>query len=437
METTAATHSVDRLAKSWRTRSLLANPEYQRGAQWTLSQKQSLIDSIFRGYPVPPLFIHKRASEGLDGTVHRYEVVDGQQRLIAVADYLDDKFELLLPSDKKLRLPADLRAKPAPWGGKLFSFLPDALQKSLKEHLLPVIEITNADENEIRDLFIRLQAGTPLTKQEVRDAWPGPIPLFVQALAGRKDRKPQLPVFARADRRGDKIDDDRDPYVPHRQICAQLLRIFLEREADRFAKPSALPSDVDALYHETQVFSSSETQATRFIECLKHTEAVLAKASTLHTSSGQRRAVFKRGHIAALMLFFQDVTRAGDVALARDVYTQLAEYVVPPEEWGLPSAIRLDSGENMFGYYEQWREKLPSASIVRLDPLRDFTFEMRQEISARQHGLCAVCNTTVPTAEAEYDHYPVAHRDGGRTLSSNGRLVHAGCHPRPGAPRLR
>lgn len=39
--------------------------------------------------------------------------------------------------------------------------------------------------NEVRDLFIRLQAGTPLTAQEKRDAWPGDFTLFVIRHAGK------------------------------------------------------------------------------------------------------------------------------------------------------------------------------------------------------------------------------------------------------------
>ena len=44
----------------------------------------------------------------------------------------------------------------------------------------------DGNENEVRDLFIRLQAGTPLTAQEKRDAWPGDFTVFVIRHAGRR-----------------------------------------------------------------------------------------------------------------------------------------------------------------------------------------------------------------------------------------------------------
>ncbi|HEY5748183.1 MAG TPA: hypothetical protein VIU12_19060, partial [Chryseolinea sp.] len=42
---------------------------------------------------------------------------------------------------------------------------------------------------EVRDLFIRLQAGTPLTAQEKRDAWPGDFTNFVIQHAGKPGHK--------------------------------------------------------------------------------------------------------------------------------------------------------------------------------------------------------------------------------------------------------
>ena len=48
--------------------------------------------------------------------------------------------------------------------------------------------------------------------------------------------------------------------------------------------------------------------------------------------------------------------------------------------------------------------------------------------------VCGVCTKAVTEGDAEYDHFPVAFRDGGRTDVANGRLVHKPCHER-GRPR--
>ena len=97
------------LVKAWDSGSLQRNREYQRGAAWTLPQKQALIDSIFRDYPIPPLFLNQLSQEGLGGEESiRHDVVDGQQRLLSLSEYLSDSFPLLASEDRKLKLPMSL-----------------------------------------------------------------------------------------------------------------------------------------------------------------------------------------------------------------------------------------------------------------------------------------------------------------------------------------
>src|SRR5579862_6315233 len=114
MEYTPQKFTTADLVAAWKDGSLKINEEYQRGASWTLPQMQGLIDSIFRKYPIPPIFLHEVRSKGLGGyeTV-RYEIVDGQQRIRAMAEFHSGKFPLLEASDKRLRLPNSLRRLPA------------------------------------------------------------------------------------------------------------------------------------------------------------------------------------------------------------------------------------------------------------------------------------------------------------------------------------
>ena len=87
MEYTPQKFSTDDLVAAWKDGSLKINEEYQRGAEWTEAQAQGLIDSIFRKYPIPPIFLHQIHSKGLGGLEStRYEIVDGQQRIRALAD---------------------------------------------------------------------------------------------------------------------------------------------------------------------------------------------------------------------------------------------------------------------------------------------------------------------------------------------------------------
>src|SRR4051794_7128887 len=90
--------------KIYKRRDKIEMPDFQREEVWPVSKKQTLIDSILRGWHLPK-FYFKKASDG------SYECVDGQQRLNAIFEYYDDKFGL--PDESELAgvrysgLPAD------------------------------------------------------------------------------------------------------------------------------------------------------------------------------------------------------------------------------------------------------------------------------------------------------------------------------------------
>ena len=100
--------------------------------------------------------------------------------------------------------------------------------------------------DEVRDLFIRLQSGTALTRQQIRDAWPGNLGPFIERLAGKLDKHPTVPLFSLIDKRGQRSEDEeqRDYHVADRQVCGQLLRIFIARERDPYSYPSVSANEL-------------------------------------------------------------------------------------------------------------------------------------------------------------------------------------------------
>lgn len=63
---------------------LSINAEYQRGAVWQDREKQLLIDSVLRGYPLPVIYLHKRHKAVAGYSRDDFDVVDGQQRISAI-----------------------------------------------------------------------------------------------------------------------------------------------------------------------------------------------------------------------------------------------------------------------------------------------------------------------------------------------------------------
>ena len=423
--------TVEEIVNAWNDGSLKTNPEYQRGAAWKGHQQQALIDSIFRLYPIPPLFLHEITAKGLGGHKSvRYDVVDGQQRIRALADYLGDKYPLLNPEDKKLRLPISLRSEPAPWGKRRFSELDAALQDRLIGTKLEVFIISGVGhDDEIRDLFIRLQSGTALSRQQIRDAWPGNVGPYVERLAGKLDSTPAIDLFRLADRRGIRSEDERDAFESDRQFCAQLLRLFLARESDQCIVQSVGANELDKLYHEYTQFDPSGPGALRFEAILKHTTKVCSAALDLEVEGPRgRRKKFAKLNLISTFLFIQDLSKDRLFLINRAFYEKVAPHLCATNL--VISTARATAGSKITEYYRRWRESVDADVGIRLDPKRAFDEDQKKEIYKCAEGRCAICRELVEEGDDEYDHFPVAYRDGGKTVVENGRLVCRQHHPR-------
>jgi hypothetical protein len=80
--------SLDSLVHTCYWRGLIDSPDYQRGYVWTLEDKQRLVQSIFDRCDIGKfVFLEHPYPE------HRLEVIDGKQRLRAIMDFLEGRFE--------------------------------------------------------------------------------------------------------------------------------------------------------------------------------------------------------------------------------------------------------------------------------------------------------------------------------------------------------
>lgn len=422
---------VGDLVRAYEQGTLVRNPEYQRGAAWSVVQQKALLDSLFRRYPLPAVFLEVKVQSGLGGNeIETYEIIDGQQRLLALQQFKAGAFELLPPDDAKLKLPLSLRSIPAPWGSKRFEDLADTLKHQFTNSEIQVYLVRNvANPDEVRDLFIRLQSGTALTRQQIRDAWPGELGPKIERWAGKLAKQPKYRFFEVVDGRGtrDDEDDTSDPFVKHRTTCAQLCQLLIARAENPFGAPSIKATDLDGLYQRYTSLNGKEDVISNLESVFEDVEDVVSFVKS--ANSGRRKA--PKIALFALAMFFQDVKRRPNFKLTHQAKKLLANAVREPN---VQQNSRASSGGVIREYYEAWRDSLPSGIGIDLDPNRMFDAEQKAQIFQACGGCCAVCEERVELDEGEYDHYPVPHRDGGRTVVENGRLVHADCHPR-GRPK--
>jgi hypothetical protein len=64
-----------------------------------------------------------------------------------------------------------------------YTDLPEDLRLRFDNYALDVIVLTDTSEDEVREMFLRLQNGTSLKAQEKRNAMPGKMRTFIKDLA--------------------------------------------------------------------------------------------------------------------------------------------------------------------------------------------------------------------------------------------------------------
>lgn len=152
LETT--TQTVSWFQGRQRANELELRPLYQRNPVWTDAQKAFLIDSILRGYPVPELYLQLTSDdEGND----KHVVVDGQQRVRACLEFLEDGFAL-----------GDYGES---WDGLQFKDLTAVEKRAVRQYKFSVRTLPELDDTLIREIFGRLNRNNmALNKQELRNA---------------------------------------------------------------------------------------------------------------------------------------------------------------------------------------------------------------------------------------------------------------------------
>jgi len=139
----------------WQRNSLLElSPDFQRRAVWSEKAKSYLIDTIVRGRPIPKILISQR----LEGSRSVRVVVDGQQRLRAILEFINGDFAISKAHNKEL-------------AGKKYPTMSDRDQRDFLQYELGVDVLFDLSYQDLLDIFARINSYTvTLNKQEKLNA---------------------------------------------------------------------------------------------------------------------------------------------------------------------------------------------------------------------------------------------------------------------------
>ncbi len=141
-------------------RHLNLSPGFQRESVWTKKDRQKLIDSILRNYPIPAIFLYRRKENG----EIIYDVIDGKQRIETCLMFMG------LMRGKQFDAKTQMPDKDE---FELINY--KLLQKRNKQYLLTGYKITaievNGDPSDVIELFVRINStGKALSSAEKRHA---------------------------------------------------------------------------------------------------------------------------------------------------------------------------------------------------------------------------------------------------------------------------
>ncbi len=206
----------------WRQKKKLAfNKKFQRRNVWTLAAESFLINTILKGLPVPKVYM--RTKIDLETQLQYREIIDGQQRIRAIIKFAKNELTL------------NKRGKE--FRGKKFLDLSEDLQQSFLSYPIGVEQLINASDNEVIDIFARLNSYTvPLNAAELRHAkYQGNFKWTVFDMASKWSRLwDDLNILTARQRI--RMEDD--------AFIAEMFGVFLEGVVDGGAK------GIDKLYKE-------------------------------------------------------------------------------------------------------------------------------------------------------------------------------------------
>ncbi|UTP40076.1 DUF262 domain-containing protein [Phenylobacterium sp. LH3H17] len=135
--------------------TLVISPKFQRRGVWNRAARSYLIDTLLLGLPVPPIYI--RVTQDVKRRSVIREIVDGQQRVSAILDYMNDKFTL----GKNIE---------SPCAGKRFKNLTEQEQDRISQYSFVCEVFYGVEDDDILRVFSRLNTySVRLNDQELRN----------------------------------------------------------------------------------------------------------------------------------------------------------------------------------------------------------------------------------------------------------------------------
>jgi len=387
------------------------NPDYQRPPVWSISQKRLLIDTILRGYDVPKMYWRK-----VNKNPDKYEVVDGQQRLRAICEFMQGDFDLGKSADPINGIELKNLKYTDPDSKKT---IPDDLRLSFDTYTLDIITLTDTDEEEVREMFLRLQNGTTLKAQEKRNAMAGKMRDFVKTLSTHR-------FFDNCN-----FDNSRFTYD---LILSQMTRLEIEGGSCNVKN-----ADLNKMYETNQDFDINSPKGKK----VKRVLDFLLNCFPTKTPELERYSAVSLYLLASHLM--ESYAYKGYENEIHDWFIEFEAYrreqkkldidLADPEiiSYHERTSHSTDSADSIKWRHDYLMRKFLEATptIQLKDNNRSFSHEQRLAIFRRDKGICQV-RIKCSGDKCEWDNWEADHKkawdSGGPTTVENGQVACISCN---------
>jgi hypothetical protein len=212
VKTQSMEYDLETLVKKINKGIIKLNPDYQRNHRWKDNTSSKLIESLILNIPIPTIYMSQDidVDEDVEDDIPRYSVIDGQQRLTAITNYMSNKLILI-----ELEVLEDLN-------GCYYKDLPPFLIRRLEERTIKCLRIDSTVDPQVKyDIFERLNSGSvELTAQELRNAiYRGKFNNMIKELATDEKFRALLNI--------DEKDTDENNKVKKMEDVELVLRFFV------------------------------------------------------------------------------------------------------------------------------------------------------------------------------------------------------------------
>jgi len=382
------------------------DPTYQReSGTWSKSDEQYLIDTILRWFAMPPIFLHKKEGKEF--------IVDGQQRLNTIWKFVDDRLKLSEKYSYDIINDTKNKEKNGGKGAYKYSELHQEWQNRFDSYPIPVIYLEDYDDEEIRDLFRRLQYGKPLILGEILNAYPGDIVPTMRKLAKHKFFKNIIAIKGKR--------------YKHYYLAAQLM--YLESQGVRDISPRYIYE----FFEKNKNISTTSKVYSRLNRVLNYLSDVF------QTRTPELK---KPGWIITLYLLvahlLENYSMDTQKTNLKSFFTSFYRDVVSSSTSGDQELIKFNlaiskgttSQANIKLRYDIILKRfLDKYNPMRLDENRLFTEDQKIAIFRRDNEKCQVCGKKLTFGDHDtHFHHKDRYIEGGETEIDNGLLVCRDCH---------